>query len=47
MKYSDEAQSIGIDSTPTFFVNGKVIQNPQSYEAFKALIEAAASGSSK
>ena len=47
MKDSDEAQQLGINSTPTFFVNGKVITNPQSYEAFKALIEAAASGSSK
>ena len=42
-----EGEQIGIDSTPTFFVNGKVIANPQSYDAFKALIEAAASGSSK
>jgi protein-disulfide isomerase len=37
-----EGQSIGIDYTPTFFVNGKVIANPQSYEAFKAIIDAAA-----
>jgi len=46
---SDEAEgvNIGIDATPTFFVNGKAITNPQSYEAFKSLIEAAASGSSK
>ncbi len=42
-----EGQTIGIDATPTFFVNGKAIANPQSYEAFKSLIEAAASGSSK
>jgi protein-disulfide isomerase len=42
-----EALKIGIDATPTFFVNGKAIANPQSYDAFKALIEAAASGSSK
>jgi len=42
-----EGVKIGIDSTPTFFVNGKAITNPQSYEAFKSLIEAAASGSSK
>ncbi|MDP2585887.1 MAG: thioredoxin domain-containing protein [Candidatus Levybacteria bacterium] len=31
--------SIGINSTPTFFLNGKIIQNPQSYEAFKELIK--------
>jgi protein-disulfide isomerase len=33
---------IGINSTPTFFINGKVISNPQSYEEFKALIDSAA-----
>lgn len=37
-----EGQSIGIDQTPTFFVNGKAIVNPQGYEAFKAIIDAAA-----
>ena len=42
-----EGVKIGIEGTPTFFVNGKAITNPQSYEAFKSLIEAAASGSSK
>jgi protein-disulfide isomerase len=42
-----EGEKIGINQTPTFFVNGKAITNPQSYEAFKSLIEAAASGSSK
>jgi protein-disulfide isomerase len=47
MKDSNEAQSIGVNGTPTFFVNGKVIKTPQTYEALKALIEAAASGSSK
>ena len=41
-----EGQTIGIDATPTFFINGKAIVNPQNYDAFKALIEAAASGSS-
>lgn len=46
-KDEEEAKRIGVDSTPTFFVNGKAIVNPQSYEAFKSLIEAAASGSSK
>ena len=42
-----EGVKIGINSTPTFFINGKAITNPQNYEAFKALIEAAASVSSK
>ena len=37
-----EGQSLGIDYTPTFFVNGKVIENPQGYDAFKAVIDAAA-----
>jgi protein-disulfide isomerase len=37
-----EGVALGISYTPTFFVNGKLIQNPQSYEAFKALIDAAA-----
>ena len=36
-----EGQQLGIDYTPTFFVNGKIIQNPQSYDAFKAIIDAA------
>jgi protein-disulfide isomerase len=30
---------IGINSTPTFFVNGKAITNPRSYEEFKTIIE--------
>jgi protein-disulfide isomerase len=38
----NEGMSIGINSTPTFFVNGKTIVNPQGYEAFKAIIDAAA-----
>jgi protein-disulfide isomerase len=42
-----EGEQIGIDATPTFFVDGTAIANPQSYDAFKSLIEAAASGSSK
>ncbi len=44
---SAEGVKIGIDSTPTFFVNGKIIKNPQSYDTFKVLIEAASFGSSK
>jgi protein-disulfide isomerase len=37
-----DGNRIGIDQTPTFFINGKAIINPQNYEAFKALVEAAA-----
>ncbi len=37
-QYSAGAQA-GINSTPTFFLNGVKIQNPQAYEAFKSLIE--------
>jgi protein-disulfide isomerase len=31
--------TIGVNSTPTFFVNGKAISNPPNYEAFKKLID--------
>ena len=31
--------SIGINSTPTFFVNGQKIENPQNYAAFSKLIQ--------
>ncbi len=37
-----EGQSLGIDYTPTFFVNGVAIENPQSYDEFKADIDQAA-----
>lgn len=29
----------GVNSTPTFYVNGKKIKNPRGYEEFKTLIE--------
>jgi len=29
----------GVNSTPSFFINGVKIQNPQGYDAFKALIQ--------
>lgn len=32
-------ESAKINATPTFFLNGKIIQNPQNYEEFKKLIE--------
>jgi len=38
----NEGESLGIDQTPTFFVNGKAILNPPGYEAFKAIIDSAA-----
>jgi len=34
-----EAQQLGIDSTPTFLVNGKLIRGAVSFEEFKAVIE--------
>ncbi|MDE2038252.1 MAG: DsbA family protein [Patescibacteria group bacterium] len=37
-----EGEQLGIDATPTFFVNGKAIENPQSYGQFQAIIDAAA-----
>jgi len=30
---------LGVNATPTFFLNGKKIQNPRGYEAFKSLID--------
>lgn len=35
----DSGNALGINSTPTFFLNNKKIQNPRSYEEFKKLIE--------
>jgi protein-disulfide isomerase len=43
----DEGIHLGINQTPTFFINGKVITNPQGYEQFKALIDAAATSSTQ
>jgi len=37
----DAGLSIGVNSTPTFFLNGKKIQNPRGYEPFKALLDSA------
>ena len=31
--------AIGVNSTPTFFINGSKIQNPQTYNDFKSQIE--------
>lgn len=37
----DAGRALGNGGTPTFFLQGKKIQNPQGYEPFKAMIEAA------
>lgn len=31
--------SLGVNSTPSFFLNGKKLQNPRSYDDFKGLIQ--------
>lgn len=33
------ALSLGVNSTPTFFINGTQIKNPQNYDGFKKLID--------
>lgn len=37
-----EGSSLGVQGTPTFFLNGKMISNPTSVESFNALIKEAA-----
>jgi protein-disulfide isomerase len=39
----DEGDALGVAGTPTFFINGKAVTNPNGYEAFKTLIDTAAS----
>lgn len=36
---SDEGLKIGVNATPSFFINGKFIQNPRGYEEFKTIID--------
>ncbi len=38
----ESGQVTGIAATPSFFLNGKIITNPQTYAEFKKLIEEAA-----
>lgn len=38
--------SSGVNGTPTFFLNGTKLENPQSYDAFKSLIQNALDGNS-
>jgi protein-disulfide isomerase len=40
----EHAIKSGLIGTPTYFVNGKQIQNPTSVEAFRAIIKDAISG---
>ena len=35
----DTGLATGVNSTPSFYLNGKKMQNPKSYEEFKALID--------
>lgn len=37
--YRNFAEKNGMNSTPTFYVNGKKIDNPQSVDAFRAVIQ--------
>lgn len=38
---------LGIQGTPTFFLNGEKIQNPRGYEDFKTLVQSAISKTTK
>jgi protein-disulfide isomerase len=42
-----EGINIGINATPTFFINGKAITNPSSYDEFKTIVQDAATNSTK
>ncbi|WP_202638454.1 DsbA family protein [Bailinhaonella thermotolerans] len=42
-KDAADGEALGVQGTPTFFLNGKKIQ-PQSYDEFKAAIDAALAG---
>lgn len=40
MEEKQEGIKLGVNSTPTFYINGeKVEQNPNTYDAFKALVD--------
>lgn len=38
-KEEDAGTNAGVNATPTFFINGKQIQNPSGYSEFKQLID--------
>jgi len=37
----NSGNQLGVNGTPTFFLNGEKIRNPRGYEEFKSLIEKA------
>ena len=39
IKDRNSGNRLGVNSTPTFFLNGEKIQNPRGYEAFKSLLD--------
>lgn len=43
----EEGSKLGVRGTPTFFLDGKKIENPRSYEDFKLLIESSIKNSSE
>lgn len=43
---SEDAINLGLYYTPTFFLNGKLIENPKSLDEFKKIIDGALTASS-
>ena len=43
----DGGISIGVNGTPTFFINGKGINNPRSYDEFKTIVKKIATSGAK
>lgn len=43
----DDGNKIGINYTPSFFINGHIITNPQSYDEFLAIIKNAATSTAQ
>ncbi|MBV8820157.1 MAG: thioredoxin domain-containing protein [Acidobacteriaceae bacterium] len=37
--YSNEAQTLGVEGTPTFFVNGRLVNGTVSYDSLRALVD--------
>lgn len=45
LRDKNEALQIGVNYTPTFYLNGEKIRNPRGYEEFRALLQKAVSES--